>query len=172
MTRNYFLFLCRNVEGFSRKRLTYVKRVKFVFPFGKCISERVLEVQHISQHWNILHLLLLLFNVLSVCWTIAFKCFIFIGSINYSQTCLKKAESISLPECSKYYLQLNNLVFDREYDNCLTEYQDAQGLIKTLCDVGDKSDVCNFNLSEVIKKEPRCFKLNRLLVEYTCEGNV
>lgn len=94
----------------------------------------------------------------------------FVGSINYSQTCVKKVESISLPECSKYYLQLNSLVFDREYDNCSTEYQDAQALTKTLCDDSDKSDVCNFNLSEVIQREPRCFQLIRVSVEYTCKG--
>ncbi|XP_076075807.1 MAM and LDL-receptor class A domain-containing protein 1-like [Mytilus galloprovincialis] len=91
------------------------------------------------------------------------------GSINYSQSCLETTESISLPECSKHYLQLNNLVFDRGFDNCSAEYQVAQRQIKTLCDDIDNSDICTSNLSEVIKKEPRCFQLNRLLIEYTCE---
>lgn len=92
--------------------------------------------------------------------------------INYSQTCLKKEENISLPECSKYYLQLNNLVFDEGFDNCSVDKQDVQELFKTKCDDGDQSDVCNFNLSDIFQKEPRCFQTNRLLVEYTCEGNV
>lgn len=100
------------------------------------------------------------------------KCFILIGLINYSQICLKKDESVSFPECSKYYLQLNNLVFDKEYDNCSVEYQNAQGLIRNLCDDVDNADICTFNLSEVIKKRSTCFQSNRLLVEYTCEGNV
>ncbi|XP_052068054.1 uncharacterized protein LOC127707514 [Mytilus californianus] len=91
------------------------------------------------------------------------------GSTNYSQSCLNTATSISLPECSKYYLQLNNLVFDKEFDNCSLEYQDVQGLIKTLCDDVDNSDICTINLSEVVKKESRCFQSKRLLVEYTCE---
>ncbi|CAC5411623.1 unnamed protein product [Mytilus coruscus] len=90
------------------------------------------------------------------------------GWINYSQTCLNKAESISLPECSKYYLQLNNLVFDGGFDNCSVGYKDAQGL----CDDVDNSDICTFNLSEVIRKEPRCLQSNMLLVEYTCEDRV
>ncbi|CAG2242743.1 unnamed protein product [Mytilus edulis] len=94
------------------------------------------------------------------------------GTINYSQTCLKMDESISLQECSKYNLQLNNLVFDKKYDNCSIYYQNAKGLSKTLCDDVDNADICTFNLSEVIKKRPACFQSNRLLVEYTCEERV
>lgn len=92
--------------------------------------------------------------------------------MNYSQTCLKKEESISLPECSKYYLQLNNFVFDEGFDNCSVDNQDVQELFKTKCDDGDQSDVCSFNLSDIFQRKPRCFQTNRLLVEYTCEGNV
>ncbi|CAC5410020.1 unnamed protein product [Mytilus coruscus] len=93
------------------------------------------------------------------------------GLINYSQSCHKTDESISITGCSKYYLQLNNtsIMFDPKFDDCSGVYQEAQTSTRTLCNDIKNSDTCTFNLSEVIMKEPRCFQPNRLLIRYTCE---
>lgn len=34
----------------------------------------------------------------------------------------------------------------------------------------NNSDICIFNLSDVSKTERKCFRSNRLLIEYTCDG--
>ncbi|CAC5389538.1 unnamed protein product [Mytilus coruscus] len=96
------------------------------------------------------------------------------GLIDYRQSCHKTDESISLTGCSKYYLQLNRtrFVFDREFDNCAAVYQDVQASTRSICNDMNNSDVCTFNLSEVIRKDPKCFQSNRLLVEYNCEERV
>ncbi|CAC5355495.1 unnamed protein product [Mytilus coruscus] len=69
------------------------------------------------------------------------------GLLKTSQTCQKTDESISLHECSKYYLQHNetSLVFDRELDNCSAVYQDVQTSIKTL--FAETSTVSSANTS-------------------------
>ncbi|XP_071130569.1 uncharacterized protein [Mytilus edulis] len=91
--------------------------------------------------------------------------------IDYTESCRNIDESISLSECSKYYLQLNNtrLKFEREWKNCSTVYQDVQSSSRTLCNDMNNSDICTFNLSEEIQNDPRCFLSNSLLVEYKCE---
>ncbi|XP_052068045.1 MAM and LDL-receptor class A domain-containing protein 1-like [Mytilus californianus] len=93
------------------------------------------------------------------------------GLIKTSQTCHNIDESISLHECSKYYLQLNetSLVFDREVDRCSTVYQDVQTSITTLCKEINNSDICTFNLSKLIMEDQRCFQSNWLSVQYKCE---
>ncbi|CAC5403046.1 unnamed protein product [Mytilus coruscus] len=93
------------------------------------------------------------------------------GSIQTLQTCHNIDESISLHECSKYYLQLNetSLVFDREFDNCSAVYHDVQTSITTLCNDINNSDICTFYLPELIRKDQRCFQSNWLSVEYKCE---
>ncbi|XP_052068042.1 MAM and LDL-receptor class A domain-containing protein 1-like isoform X2 [Mytilus californianus] len=96
------------------------------------------------------------------------------GLIKTSQKCHKIDESISLHECSKYYLQLNDtsLVFDREFDNCSAVYQDVQTSITTVCNDMKDSDICTFNLQELVIKDQRCFQSNWLSVEYRCEAEV
>ncbi|CAC5384131.1 unnamed protein product [Mytilus coruscus] len=93
------------------------------------------------------------------------------GLIDYTQACHATDESISLASCSKYYLQLNRtrFVFDPEFDNCAAVYQDVQASTGPIC---NNSDVCTINLSDVIRKDPKCFQSNRLLVEYKCEERV
>ncbi|CAC5389526.1 unnamed protein product [Mytilus coruscus] len=93
------------------------------------------------------------------------------GLINYSQTCLKTDKPITISECSKYYLQFSkiNLTLDQKFDDCSTLYKDVQASKRTICNNMNNSDICMFNLSEVIRKDPGCFQSNRLLVEYTCE---
>ncbi|CAC5403043.1 unnamed protein product [Mytilus coruscus] len=94
------------------------------------------------------------------------------GLIKTSQKCHKIDESISLRECSKYYLQLNDtsLVFDREIDNCSTVYQDVQTSISTVCNDMNNSDICTFYLPELIMEDQRCFQSNWLSLEYRCEA--
>ncbi|XP_052071788.1 MAM and LDL-receptor class A domain-containing protein 1-like isoform X2 [Mytilus californianus] len=96
------------------------------------------------------------------------------GLIKTSQKCHNIDESISLHECSKYYLQLNDtsLVFDREFDNCSAVYQDVQTSITTLCNDMKNSDICAFDLPELIMEDQRCFQSNWLSVEYKCEAEV
>ncbi|XP_052069169.1 MAM and LDL-receptor class A domain-containing protein 1-like [Mytilus californianus] len=93
------------------------------------------------------------------------------GSIKYSQTCLNTNKPISLLECSKYYLQLDKteLSFDPKVDDCSTVYQEVKTSMKSKCHDTYNSDICTFNLSEVIKKDPRCYQSNRLLIEYQCD---
>ncbi|CAC5393954.1 unnamed protein product [Mytilus coruscus] len=93
------------------------------------------------------------------------------GLTKTSQSCHNIDETISLHECSKYYLQLNktSLVFDQEFDNCSVVYHDVQTSITTLCNYMNNSDICTFYLPELIKEDNRCFQSNRLLVEYRCE---
>ncbi|CAC5384127.1 unnamed protein product [Mytilus coruscus] len=95
------------------------------------------------------------------------------GLIKYTQPYHKTDESISLSGCSQYYLQPNStrFVFDREFDNCSSVYQGAQTSASTLCNNENRSDVCTFNLSDVIRKDPKCFLSNRILIEYNCEGS-
>ncbi|XP_052069292.1 uncharacterized protein LOC127708463 [Mytilus californianus] len=96
------------------------------------------------------------------------------GVMDYTESCRKIDESISLSGCSKYYLQLNNtrFDFDRRLANCSTVYQDVQASSRTLCNDMNNSDICTFNLSEEIQKDPRCFQSNSLLIEYKCEERV
>ncbi|VDI60591.1 Hypothetical predicted protein [Mytilus galloprovincialis] len=95
------------------------------------------------------------------------------GLIKTSQT-WKTDESISLHECSKYYLQLNetSLVFDRQLDNCSAVYQDVQTSVTTLCNNINNSDICTFYLPKLIRKDERCFPSNPvwLTVEYNCKA--
>lgn len=100
------------------------------------------------------------------------RCFTFVGSINYSQSCHKMDETIPLSECSKYYLQLNmtSVVFQPKFDDCSADYQDIQTSIINLCNEMDNSDICIFNLSDISKTDRKCFQSNRLLIEYTCDG--
>ncbi|CAC5426136.1 unnamed protein product [Mytilus coruscus] len=93
------------------------------------------------------------------------------GLIKYTQSCHKTDESISLSGCSQYYLQPNStrFVFDREFENCSAIYQDVQTSASTLCNNENRSDVCTFNLSDVIRKDPKCFLSNRLMIQYNCE---
>ncbi|CAC5355490.1 unnamed protein product [Mytilus coruscus] len=93
---------------------------------------------------------------------------------NYSQTCLKTHKSISIPECSKYYLQSSKtkLIFDQEFDNCSVVYQDVQASTRTICNERTNSDICSFNLSNVVRKHPGCFLSSRLRIEYKCIGSV
>ncbi|VDI24292.1 Hypothetical predicted protein [Mytilus galloprovincialis] len=96
------------------------------------------------------------------------------GLIKTSQTCHNIDESISLHECSKYYLQLNktSLEFDPKVDNCSAAYHDVQTSIATLCNDPNSSYICTFDLPKLIRKDQRCFRPNWLSVEYRCEGNV
>ncbi|CAC5399333.1 unnamed protein product [Mytilus coruscus] len=95
------------------------------------------------------------------------------GLIKTSQKCHKIDESISLRECSKYYLQLHDtsLVFDREFDNCSTVYQDVQTSITTVCNDMKNSNICTFYLPELIMEDQRCFQSNWLSIEYKCEAS-
>ncbi|CAG2236370.1 unnamed protein product [Mytilus edulis] len=96
------------------------------------------------------------------------------GFITTSQKCHNIDDSISLHECSKYYQQLNetSLVFDPQFDNCSTVYQDVQTSVKTSCNDMNNSDICTFDLPELIMEHKRCFQLNWLSVEYRCEADV
>lgn len=98
----------------------------------------------------------------------------FVGVIDYTDSCRKMDESISLFGCSKYYIQLNKtrFDFDRMLENCSAVYQDVQASSRTSCSDMNNSDICTFDLSQEIQKDPRCFLSNNLLVEYKCEGNV
>ncbi|VDI23995.1 Hypothetical predicted protein, partial [Mytilus galloprovincialis] len=93
------------------------------------------------------------------------------GVIDFTESCRKMDESITLSGCSKYYLQLNNtrFDFDQTLENCSAVYQEVQASSRTSCTDINNSDICTFNLSQEIQKDPRCFLSNSLLVEYKCE---
>ncbi|CAG2236369.1 unnamed protein product [Mytilus edulis] len=93
------------------------------------------------------------------------------GSINYSQQCHHMDAFITLAECSNYYLQLDktSLVFNPYYDDCSSNYQEIKTSIINQCDNLDSSKICSFNLSDVIKKERKCFQSNRLLISIDVE---
>ncbi|CAC5389522.1 unnamed protein product [Mytilus coruscus] len=94
-----------------------------------------------------------------------------LDDISLLSTSCEEDEPITIPECSKYYLQFSkiNLKLDQKFDDCLAIYKDVQASTRTICNNMNNSDICTFNLSEVIRKDSRCFQSNRLLVEYTCE---
>ncbi|VDH95571.1 Hypothetical predicted protein [Mytilus galloprovincialis] len=93
------------------------------------------------------------------------------GLITTSQKCHNIDESISLHECSKHYLQLNDtsLVFDPQFDNCSTVYQAVQTSVTTGCNDMNNSEICTFDLPEPKMEDQRCFHSNWLSVEYKCE---
>ncbi|CAC5389544.1 unnamed protein product [Mytilus coruscus] len=95
------------------------------------------------------------------------------GLNNYSQAFLKTEESKLLPGCSNIYPQLNKtrIMFDRKFDDCSTVNHDSQTSNITLC-IDIDLDICTFNLSEMIWKDPNCFQSNRLLIECKCEEGV
>lgn len=98
---------------------------------------------------------------------------VFVGLIKTPQKCHNIDESLSLNGCSKHYLKLNDtsLVFDPEFDNCSAVYKDVQTSITTSCNDMNNSDICTFDLPELIMEHKRCFQSNWLSVEYRCEGN-
>ncbi|CAC5389532.1 unnamed protein product [Mytilus coruscus] len=89
---------------------------------------------------------------------------------NYSQTCLKTDKLVTIPECSKYYLQFSKtkLIFDQEFKDCSAVYQDIHASTRTICNERTNPNICTFNLSKVERKRPGCFLSNRLLIEYKC----
>ncbi|CAG2190855.1 unnamed protein product [Mytilus edulis] len=96
------------------------------------------------------------------------------GLIKTAQKCHNIDESISLHECSKHYLQLNDtsLVFDPQFDNCSTVYQAVQTSVTTVCNNMNNSEICTFDLPEPKMEDQRCFHSNWLSVEYKCEAEV
>lgn len=94
--------------------------------------------------------------------------------MNYVRSCVNVEYNIDVQECSKYYMEFNQskVSFDPEFDVCSDIYTDINNYIGTLCDNGDNSDFCTFNLSYIQERNPECSMLNRFLIEYTCEGNL
>ena len=79
---------------------------------------------------------------------------------------------IDINDCSKHYIEFNQLTSDTEFDDCSDIYKNINESTGTLCSNVDDSDFCSFKLSSIVPTNPECFEQNRLKVEYKCEGNL
>lgn len=82
-------------------------------------------------------------------------------------------ETINLQGCPKHYLEpdIVELSFDPVRQSCSDVYSSADLLLSTTCRRLNESQNCFLNLNDSLHNNPECFRINELVVEYSCEGN-
>ena len=81
-------------------------------------------------------------------------------------------EIINIQGCPKHYLEPDSveLSFDPVRQGCSDVYSSADLLLSTTCRGLNESQNCVLDLHDSLHNNPECFRINELVIEYSCEG--